>query len=367
MIASRYTQYIEKFLPPLLGKLQEKYNDKETEQPFLHKQFLREEYSPTLNWGSSSLSHAIVAADVVSLNSSLPLKSRGKISTASGEIPKLGVKYQKDEKFIQDLELMKASGRANDAAIAAKVMEDTPLAIKAIETRKEMMFLQALSTGVLLAADGSATDADNQGVGVRADFGYLEENKFKATKAAWGTATATPLDDLRQLFTKADADSNAITHLFISKKYFNHFRASEQGKILVASFLGQTIVDKTLLPTPSTSTFKEAVEDELGCRLVIVQSSHKVQMADGSTKAVNPWEEGNIVGVTQEQVGRLVHSTLAEETNPVAGVSYAKVGHVLVSKYGQNDPLREFTTAQALCLPVIDGGQSVYLLDATKK
>jgi hypothetical protein len=56
---------------------------------------------------------------------------------------------------------------------------------------------------------------------------------------------------------------------------------------------------------------------------------------------------------------------LAEETNPVADVTYEKSGSfILVSKYSDNDPLEEFTTAQALVLPVIDGGNSVYVLHA---
>jgi hypothetical protein len=54
---------------------------------------------------------------------------------------------------------------------------------------------------------------------------------------------------------------------------------------------------------------------------------------------------------------------LAEETNPVDGVRYEKSGSfILVSKFSDNEPLQEFTTAQAFVLPVIDGGNSVYVL-----
>ena len=64
-------------------------------------------------------------------------------------------------------------------------------------------------------------------------------------------------------------------------------------------------------------------------------------------------------------VGRLVYGTLAEETNPVQDVDYQKSGsHILVSKYSKTDPLEEFTAAQALCMPVIDGADSIYMLTA---
>ena len=60
-----------------------------------------------------------------------------------------------------------------------------------------------------------------------------------------------------------------------------------------------------------------------------------------------------------------MYGTLAEETNPVAGVNYQKSGsHILVAKYSKTDPLKEFTTAQALALPVIDGVDSIYILHA---
>jgi len=68
-----------------------------------------------------------------------------------------------------------------------------------------------------------------------------------------------------------------------------------------------------------------------------------------------------------ELVGRLVYGTLAEETRPVQDVTYAKAGtHILVAEFGETNPLREYTTAQSLCLPVIDNPQSIYVLEADK-
>jgi N-acetyl-beta-hexosaminidase len=90
-----------------------------------------------------------------------------------------------------------------------------------------------------------------------------------------------------------------------------------------------------------------------------------VQNPDGSEKAADAWREANIVGVPEEVVGRLVYGTLAEETNPVSNVAYQKAGsHVLIAKYSKTDPLEEFTTAQALCLPIIDNADGIYVLHA---
>ena len=42
---------------------------------------------------------------------------------------------------------------------------------------------------------------------------------------------------------------------------------------------------------------------------------------------------------------------------------YQKAGdYTLISKYSTNDPVEEYTAGQALCLPVIDGADGIYLL-----
>lgn len=362
MNASLFLEYINKYFRLVVGKITEKFNDKSQEQTLLHKTMLTEEYSADLTWGATELNHSIVAADVVALDSSLPLKSRAKISNASGSLPKLGLKMRKGEKLISDINVMIARG-AEEATVAAKIFDDTTKVIKSIDVRKEIMFLQALSTGACLVE----SDDENTGTGIRVEFGYKDENKFKCKSGKWGKKGATPQDDIQQMFDKAHEDSNTISHVYLSKKYFDLFRHSEQGKLLVANFNNTLIIDKTLLPVPSRSTFLDALADEYGAQFHVVDAVFKVEKADGTKVAVKPWEEANVVGVPSDNVGRLVYGTLAEETNPVAGVNYQKSGsHILVSKYSKTDPLEEFTAAQALCIPVIDGADGIYTLEADK-
>lgn len=364
MQTSLFAEIVDKYFRLVIGKITEKFNDQKTEPVMLHKTMLTEEYSADLSWGSTDLNHSIVAADVVALDSSLPLKKRGAIRNASGTIAKLGVKFRKGEKQITNVNIMIARG-ADEATVASKVFDDAPKAVKAIDVRKEIMFEEALSTGLVLVADASDDESTNDGTGVRADFGYLAANKFKAEVAPWGKNVARPIDDLRQLFTKANEDSNVINHVYLTRKYFNYMRNSLQAKLLTATFENQVITNLGLLPVPSRRAFLDALTDEFGATFHIVDSVFKVENPDGTTTPVRPWVEANIVGVPNEVVGRLVYGTLAEETNPVAQVSYQKSGsHTLLSKYSNTDPLEEFTAAQALCMPVIDGADSIYLLTA---
>lgn len=359
MIASLFAEFVDKYFARVIGKITEKFNGKIKESKLLHKTMLIEEYSADLKWGSSDINHSVVAADVVSAGSSLPLKKRDKIRNATGDVPKLGVKYQKDETLIDSINTAIAKG-ANEATIVSKIFDDTTKCIKSMDVRKEILFRQGLSTGQFLV-----TEEDNDGVGVRASFGYKADHIFHALGTAWLGAAPTPQDDIQQMFDKAEEDGNSIEHVYITKKYLDAFRRSDQGKMLAANFKGQVIVDKKLLSVVGRSVFLEALNDEYGAEFHIVEGSFKVQNPDGSTKHAEAWREANIVGTPAEVVGRLVYGTLAEETNPVAGVAYQKAGsHVLISKYSKTDPLEEFTAAQARCIPVIDGADGIYVLHA---
>ena len=204
---------------------------------------------------------------------------------------------------------------------------------------------------------------ENDGTGIRVNYGYKEENTMHALVAAWGESTATPIDDIRQLFDKADEDGNNIGYIFLSKKRLDNIRNSDQGKTLVAGYQNQLYTDVANLKVPSRKTMLEALNDEFDAVFEVVGASYKIQGVNGKFSYVKPFDEDNIIATPDKVVGRLVYGTLVEETKPVAGVTYQKSGsHILVSKFSKNEPFAEFTTAQAICLPVIDGVEGIYVL-----
>lgn len=360
---SLFAQIVDKYFQGgVIKKITEKINGEKKEQELLHKRMLTEEYSNDLTWSSADYDESIVAADIVTMDSSLPLKSRDSFGKAVGEIPKMGLKYVLKEKDLKDLQIMQKAG-GKEAEIAAKLLKNSTKCIKGMDVRKEIMFLEGLSTGYM-----GVVNPNEEGVGVRANFGYKAEHFFKATTAAWASvATATPVDDIRQMFDKAEEDGDTIEHVMMTKKYFDYLRNSTQGKKLVANFTGQVVTSNTQLVVPTRQRMLDALEDEFGATFEFVSPKFKIENPDGTKTTVTPFAEANIVGLpSKEVVGRLVYSDLVEEANPVAGVSYAKSGsHVLVSEYSVNEPsLSEFTSAQAFAIPVIDNGGSFYVLEA---
>ena len=357
IVKSIFSQLVDKYFAPVVRRVTETINGKKEEEKLLHTTMLTEEYSPDLKWESSELSGSIVAADVVSLDSSLPLKKRDSISKEVGKIPKVGLKFRKDESDITTINIMQATGAAEDT-IVSKVMNDVPRAIGGVRHLVEIMFQQALSTGQLLVGEDITI-----GTGVRATYNYLAENIFHCTAGAWGEDNAAPIDDIEQMFAKASDDGNTITLVMIAKARIDMLRKSTAGKLLVANNNGQTVTNIDTLGKPTRTAMLEALEAEFGATFRIVDSSFQIEDADGKRRTIKPWEQANVVGLTSDKVGRLVYGRLAEETNPVDGVTYEKSGSfILVSKFSDNEPLQEFTTAQALVIPVIDGGNSVYVL-----
>lgn len=355
IVRSLFSDFVEKYFAVIVGEVTKKINDQNKEQTLMHKSMLTEEYSADMTWKSIDINQSVVAADVVSLGSRLPLKKRDTLSRAEGRLPKLGIKFRKDEKDIADINIMIARG-AQEQAVAGKILNDVPRAIKGVDLRNEIAFLEGLSTGMYLVESDT-----NDGTGIRVDFGYKAENTFHAITAKWGTARATTITDLQQLFDKASKDGNSIQHVWISEKRFNNIRSSAEGKDLAARYLDFVTVSTP--PRPKRNTMLDALKDEFGATFHVVDVSVRIEKPDGTYTSVKPYAEDNVIATPTDNVGRLVYGTLAEETNPVADVLYEKSGsYTLVSKFSNNEPLEEFTSAQAICLPVIDGVNSIYVL-----
>jgi hypothetical protein len=349
-----FVEFVKKWFGVLSTKIVEKINDSKNTSTYLFKTMLRPELSPDLRWDSLSMNNSIVAADVVAMDSPLPLKKRPSISTASGTIPKLGMKMQKSEKLLSDIQVMRARG-ATEAQIAQKIFEDVPRVITGVYERLEYMFLQALSTGVTLVPD-----SENVGAGIRVNFGYKDGNKYGVTKK-WRAEGYTPISDIERVVTKAAENSDIITTIALDKAQYNLIRKSNEAKSIYAASIGNFTGNNQIIPTPSQ--FNAIIADEYKINFLVIDRAVRYEK-DGKQTIVKPFAENTLVFLTTEQVGKLAYGILAEKVNPVAGVAYQEVdSYILVSKYSKNDPLREFTTSQALALTVIENIDAIYILN----
>lgn len=364
MDQSLYFEQVKTYFPGVAAKVVETLNGTTNvaiNRTYLHLSMLTKQYAPDLKWQSiSTVSNSAVAADVIALDSSIPLKSRDSLGGATGDVPKIAMEMALREKQLTDLDIIARIRGSQSSELLQALFNDTARVITGVYERLEYMFLQGLSTGIAVAVD-----TYNVGIGVRVDYGYKAANKFGTVGAVWiaNPTTATPLTDFARVQAKASADGYVITKWMIDRATFNAMIATNEVKQEVAAatgFFGTTI------PTPTLSQVNNAIGDKYGFQFQIVERSI-VTEKDGVRTARTPWAAGQIVGLTTNNVGTLTWGTLAEMSHPVEKVNYTNVqDYILVSKYRENRPsLAEFTSSQALVLPVIANVNGIYTLDTT--
>lgn len=331
---------------------------------------LREDMSVTGKWEALSGGNGRIAADVVALDSQLPLKARPSITRASGDITKLGLKLAMNENQLTALDALVAQRTIRamaggdtarlDNDIARKLFDDTRIAHLAVYERLEWMFLEGLSTGVTLVED-----TETAGVGVRLDFGYLASNKFDSA-TAWNAGSPTPITDIETVLDAANGAGRPVRRMMMDRVTFNRLAKSDEAKAIFAAFAGVPVAGGNSIAIASLARMNEAMEDRFGVTIELVDTSITHQR-NGVNTAVKPWAPGAVVFLPSEQVGSLTYARLAEENHPVQNVEYTSPEPwLLLSKYRATDPLSEVTASQSRSVPVIEGVDGIFHLDTLK-
>lgn len=355
MEKSLFKEWVDKLWKPIADKIVSLVNGKKDDPTYLHKTMLKKDFSTNLKWENLSSNGTIVAADVVAMDSPLPLKKRDTITLGSGDIPKLGMKLALNERTMTDLNILR-NMKGQQESFISKLFADTKKAIYGVYEQAENIFLQALSSGIALVPD-----ANNVGTGIRVDYGVPTTNKFGVSVLWSDPATAKPITDFERVFDKASTDGNNITVIYMDKTAFNNFKKSNQVLQLFAANIGFAGAS---IPVPTLKQVNEALNENYGVSIKVIDRAVRFEK-NGVQTAIKPWVDGAVTFLSNEQVGRLVYGQLAEEVHPAKQVDYQKVdGYILLSKYHKVDPLAEFTSSQALVLPVLDDPDSIYLLNS---
>jgi hypothetical protein len=354
MNESLFVQFLA-FFKAISKTIEEKVNGKKTELTYLHKQMLTEELSVDLKWNSLTVNSNIVAADIVALDSPLPLKKRGSFGTASGEIPKMGMKYQLTEKQMTDLDVLKARN-VETSVLVDKIFQDQTKSIMGVHERNEFIFLQSLSTGV-----GLVEDENNVGIGIRVDFGFKAENKYGAI-TSWSDTASKPIDDIKRIVKAAKTKGDTIRFLLMSDTAFDKLAENEQTRQNFA-FSQNFSGDNANIPTPDLIQVNGLMQRKFGLTIVVIDRTVTTER-DGVRTVHTPWETDNVIFLTSMNVGKLTYGILAEETRMSPKAMYEKSGSfILVKKWSTEEPFAEWTSSQALVIPVINNVDSIYLLN----
>lgn len=335
--------------------ISERLNEKnQTTLPYLYRTLLDPQFSADGRWASILAEYSRVAADVVALDSELPLKSRDSIETATGFLPKMGLKMCLTEKQMHDIDVLIAQNMPVTRIVNA-IFSEVPRVIDAVYERIEDVFLSMLSTGVGISER-------NNGTGVRIDMNFLDANKFGVSKEL-NQDGSTPLDDIQKLVDKANDDLNTITDVYMDETALNLLYNNAQVRAQYAFNQGVATSQGSVIPVLDFDKINAIFMTKWNIRVHRVNRKIKTEV-NGVRQNHSPWQKGIMSFICDEKVGSLVWTNVVEATRPVNGVLYQSVDDfMLVSQFAKTDPLREFTTSQAMVLPILNNVDRIYLFD----
>ncbi|GAO43791.1 major capsid protein [Flavihumibacter petaseus] len=305
------------------------------------------------------------AASVVDRDSETPLRSRPDLSKYSGSIPAIREMFMMKESDLREYEIMKAmplSDAARQNAILDLIWNDTKKAGNSVFKRVDMMCLQAVSTGVI------SLDTTNNPDGIvtgTIDLLMPSDNKKQAA-VTWATAaTATPITDITNVVKAGQDIGVTFAKILMSPILFGYFKKTKEVIDSLTGFyygpkpggsfnpIGVTTLDninnflsQTGLPT-----------------IELVDQSYGVEK-DGKIGVLRPFSDNNASFIPAGQLGVIKNAFAIEEFKKSESVSYANFGPALISKWVQNEPVREWTKAEWNAFPGFESIDRTFLLTA---
>jgi len=334
-------------------------NGSESPLVYFHKEMLTQRYEPTLTVSSLNSDTVYVAADVVSTDSSLPLKTRDAVEVNIGTIPKIGLSFTMQESTIKKIDIMRRQGLASlQGQVSELIFQDPVRAVIGMNEQAELMFLQGLSSGVTLIEAG----ADRAGQSIRFNYHYPESNIFGVSKP-WSDVSSDPIADIDNVIDRASEKGVIPNFIHMDKATFNAFVRNTKVKEFFTYATTQVLISGTPLGAPSLSALNVAMQDKYGLTIRVYNRSVNIEK-NGVKTVYNPWESRSVVFTTGVNVGSFVWSDLPEATRAALQVTYATVDNwILISKYSETNPFKEYTTASGFGIPVIENVNSIFKLN----
>lgn len=360
MEKSQFPALVDKWLPVIIELAQKTVNGEDENNRYYYREWTTRRYSVDLKFGSQSVDSSQVTADIISMDAPVPVKRRGSLQSYYGDIPKMGISYTKGERLLADIGIMEARG-ATEKEIVAHLLDDITKVIRGIHDKNELMFLELLSTGSTVIEEDK-----NTGTAIRATAHYPEKNQFTPV-IDWGQAGYKPISDLKRM-VKA-AKPLKPRYAIMSQEAYDLLITSQEAKDLVANGIGLLVSDQSRVPVPTSEAFNAAFKKEAKLEIVVIDKT-LVAQKDAVDMFVQPFAANSVVLAPSLNLGRHVYGTLPEvkslETHNKNDINYQIVENfMLVKRYSETNPLKEFTVAEAICIPVIDNVEHIYHLDTT--
>lgn len=350
MQPSLFIELVVKFFAAYVARLTEFINGEEGTQRYLFNEMLDKQFLAGMKWTNININGRAVMADVVTLDSNFPLKQRGRVATAEGEITKLATKRYLNETQMSEIIQLQDSRINRETEIVTLLFQDTKAVTVGIWERLEYFFLQGLSSGFF-----AVEKENNVGVEeVRVDLKLPDDQRYGAV-TKWSEADAKPIDDIERIIAAAAAKNKpAPMVIMMDEKTWYKFRNNQQVRENIAGYLRYPISQN--LPTPQIEVINEFLTSSYGLKIRVVKRRVTLEK-NGKDTLLECWTENSVVFLPSEtSVGKLYYGTLAAEVFVDNSREQQKVDdYILIQKYSEKgDTPLEVTSSQALVIPIPD-------------
>lgn len=321
------------------------------------------EYRDELTWESlQGEAGANIKADVISYDSSAPEKGRSIIGKASGKIAKTAIKRVMREEDLMMYRRLK-KGAVNDTekqAILELVFNDIDFVVNGVNATAEFLALQIASTGQI-----TLDKTNNSGIvtATAVDMGVPTANKTCVTALFSNTTTADYIAEVKKIDKAARAKGTKLMYQWMSPATFDSIVAQDKVKAAYGFFMSNNNV--TFNGNIATDDLNKLLVKNRLPEIRIIDTYVQNEDADHKRTTIQPWQEGYITFSAEEKLGKLQHGPIAEE-DAESVKKYAvqsKKGHILVTKWSDVDPVREYTKGEGHFFPVLKNPESLYILN----
>lgn len=310
---------------------------------------------PSLQYQVVSGSEQRPMSDVVAFSTAYPRKSRAALSKISGDLPALRIMRQMSEIDLNSFMQFNSQKTPDTKAIIELVFGDIVYCYNAVENRLAWLGFTALSTGEI-----SLTALNNAGVITETAITFHIDNKSGASVAWNGAADGTkPITDIIALCDLARLSGVIFRKILMSRASFSYMRKSEETINFCFGDSGSAVTKYPNLAVLNENLIADGLPaiDLIDVYLQFENSDHDI------TNLV-AWSEGKIAFLPQDEIGAILHCKTAEEEFPPKQVLQDKKGIVLLTKWSENAPIREFTSGAANAFPAIKLRESIFLMNS---
>lgn len=331
-------------------------------KPMIFPNFFGTKKKASLTWSTLvGEKGAPVVADVISFDSSAPQKTREVISKLSGDIPKTAVKRGMNESEYNEYKQLErdAQSNADQLELLNLAFKDQDFVYNSVRARFEWWCMQLMSK-----AGFHLTAKNNNGI-ITAEFvgcGMPAANKKKSS-ADWASAnTADGLQDIEDVILSAAEKGIIIKYIVMHVSDFALLKKQKATIEKIKSWIGQT--GKAAVNKKSINDY--LADQEVPVKIYTVSPAVRIEDKAHRRKTVNPWERKRICFLEELKVGDIQYGPIAAESSEQVKkiANMVKQDFILVSKWSELEPYKEWTKAETNAFPVIDDPDSMYILKA---